>query len=153
VVNHLDEMAGAVRADVGDARAVVYLRGDLFPDRAQLFVSGAVAAGHQGRPPERTLLAARDAAADEVEAFALQRLFALHGVFIIRVAAVNDDVALIEMRLELLDDRIHGTAGFDQQDDLARALDGFNELLDGISADDLLAFGVRLGAVEELVHL
>ena len=93
VVHHLDVVARAARPDVGDARAVVDLGGDGLPDGAYLLVRIAVAAGHERGPPQRALLAARNAGADEVQSFLLQLLLAPLRVHEVGVAAVNDDVA------------------------------------------------------------
>ena len=68
VVDHLDEVAGAVGADVGDARLAVGDRGDRREDRAERLVGLRGAAGHDRRAVERALLAAGDAGADEVDA-------------------------------------------------------------------------------------
>ena len=55
------------------------------------------------RAVERALLAAGDAHADEVQAVLAQRLLAADGVGEVRVAAVDDDVALVEQRRQLVD--------------------------------------------------
>ena len=93
VVNHLDVVARAARPDVCDARAVVNFGGDGFPDGTYLLVGLPVAARHERRPPQRALLAARNAGADEVQSLRLQLLLAALRVHEVRVAAVNDDVA------------------------------------------------------------
>ena len=121
VVHHLDEVAGAVRADVRAARHAVDLGRDLLEDRAERLVGLRGAAGHDRRAEQRALLAARDAGADEVQALLAQRGLAADRVREVRVAGVDDDVALLEERHELVDDRVRGAAGLDHDDDLARA--------------------------------
>ena len=68
VVDHLDEVAGAVRAHPGAARLAVHLRGDGLEDRAEGGIRLRRAAGHDRGALERADLAAGDAGADEVEA-------------------------------------------------------------------------------------
>src|SRR5690348_2492543 len=62
-----------------------------------------VAAGHNGGAKARAFLAARDASADEQDAFFGQLFRATVGVGIERVAAVDDDVALLEIGQHVLD--------------------------------------------------
>ena len=84
--------------DVHAARRAVDLRGDRLEDRAELFVGLGRAAGHDRRAVQRALLAAGHAAADEVHALLAQRPLAAAGVGEVRVAAVDDDVAVVEQR-------------------------------------------------------
>ena len=56
------------------------------------------AAGHDGRAEARAFLAAGDAGADEQQALALEVLRAADGVREVRVAAVDDDVARLQVR-------------------------------------------------------
>ena len=55
-------------------------------------------------PLQRPFLAARDARADEQDALLLERSGAPGGVGIVGVAAVDQDVARLEQRRELVDD-------------------------------------------------
>ena len=96
VVHHLDEVAGAVRADVGAARHAVDLGRDLLEDRAEGLVRLLGPAGHDRRAEQRALLAAGDAGADEVQALLAQRGLAPDRVGEVRVAGVDDDVALLQ---------------------------------------------------------
>ena len=96
VVDHLDEVAGAVGADVGHARLALGDRGDGLEDRAERLPRLGGAAGHDRRAVQRALLAAGDAGADEVDAGLAHRLLAADGVGEERVAAVDDDVARLE---------------------------------------------------------
>ena len=69
VVDHLHEVAGAVGADVGDARLALRDRGDGLEDRAQRSrTTPPMPPGMIDGPVERALLAAGDAGADEVDA-------------------------------------------------------------------------------------
>src|SRR5690606_20411721 len=129
VVHHLDEVAGAVRADVDTARLTVVLGGDALQDRPEGLVGLGRAAGHDARPVERALLATGDAGADEVQADLAQRLLPAAGVLVVGVAAVDDDVALLQERDEGVDDRVGRTTGLDHDDHLAGALEAGDELL------------------------
>ena len=96
VVDHLDEVAGAVGADVGDAGLALGDGGDRLEDRAEGLPRLGGAARHDRRALERALLAAGDAGADEVDAGLAHGLLAADGVGEQRVAAVDDDVAGLE---------------------------------------------------------
>ena len=99
VVDHLDVVTGAVGADVGAARRAVDVGGDRLEDGLDRPVVGlAVAAGHDARPVERPLLAAGDPGADEVDALLGELGVPALGVAVKRVTAVDDHVALVEMR-------------------------------------------------------
>lgn len=61
-------------------------------------------------------------------------------VRVVRVTAIDDDVALLEMRLELADEVVDGPAGLDEEDYPARFLELGAKLLDGVGADDIGAW-------------
>lgn len=86
------------------------------------------------------LLTTRDTRANEEKALRLELLSAAVRVGEVRVAAVNDDVALLEVRLELLDEVVDGRAGLNEEDNLAGALELLAELLDRVGTDDGLAW-------------
>ena len=148
VVNNLDEMAGAVGSDVGRARDTaldrfpggraferlaglcVHLGGDRVPDRSEFLPGGFRAAGHEGRTKARALFAAGDAGADEAEMFGREVFFAADGVRPQGVAAVDDDVLLLEQRHQTVDHGIGRPAGLDEDDDFARALDRGDEVFE-----------------------
>ena len=94
------------------------------------------AAGHDRRPGERTDLAAGDAGADEVEADLAQPRLTAAGVVEVRVAAVDDDVAGLEQRDELVDDGVGGRARLDHDDDAARPLEGGDEVGHRVGGDE-----------------
>ena len=73
-------------------------------------------------PLQGALLAAGDAGADEVQVVLAQRRLAPAGVLEVGVAAVDDDVARLQVRDQLVDHRVGGGAGLDHDDDPARAL-------------------------------
>ena len=73
VVHHLHVVPGAERTHVLHARhAIVGLRGHGQQDGRQRVVGLTLAAGHHARPPQRALLAAGHAHADEVKAVGLR---------------------------------------------------------------------------------
>ncbi len=129
VVHHLHEVPGAVRADVHAARRAVDLGRDRLEDRAELVVGLLRAARHDARPVQRALLAAGDAGADEVQAAArVSARLAAAGVGEVRVAAVDDDVALLQQRDQLVDHGVGRLAGLDHDDDRARLLERRDEV-------------------------
>ena len=67
VVHHLDEVAGAVRSDVGDAWPGIALGRDGIKNRGHVLVRLAVASGHERRPVAGAFFAAGDAHAEEVD--------------------------------------------------------------------------------------
>lgn len=61
-----------------------------------------------------TLLTAGDTRADEEEALGLELVRPADRVGVVRVAAVDDDVALVEVGGELLNEGVDGLAGLDE---------------------------------------
>ena len=168
-MHHLDVVAGAVGADVGhagdaaldglargragelDAGDGIDLGGDGFPDGLQFSPGGRIATRHEGRPETGAFFATGDAGADEAQALGLELAFAADGVRPEGVAAVDDDVARLEDRGELVDDGVGGAAGLDEDDGLAGLLQGGREVLHGGAAGQL-ARGLRV-FLHELVGL
>jgi hypothetical protein len=95
------------------------------------------AADHDRGPVQGALLAAGDTHADEVQALLGQRLLTAAGVPVVRVAGVHHDVALVEQRHQLVDDRVGPGARLDHHDDRARPPDGGDEALDALAADEV----------------
>lgn len=54
-----------------------------------------------------------------------------------RVTAIDDDVALLQMWLKLLDECVYGRTGFYEQNDLSWSLELLAELLNRVSALDI----------------
>ena len=84
-----------------------------------------------------TLFAAGNARADKEEALVLELFGAANSVRVMRVAAINDDVALLQMRFDGLDEVIDRRPGLDEQDNLSRRLQDGAELFDGFCADNV----------------
>ena len=128
VVHHLHVVAGALRADVGAAGHAVDLGRHLGQHRRDAVPGFAIAAGHHARTFERAFLAAGNAHADEADLFRFAGSVAPRGVGEQRVAAVDDDVALLEMGQELVDHVVDRLAGLDHDEDGARLGDAGDKL-------------------------
>src|SRR5208283_1440929 len=156
VVHHLDVMASAVRAHVAATGLVIDLGGNLLEDGRYDFPGAVRTARHERRAFERAFLPAGDAHAQVVKPQLGHFLLATLRVSVQRVAAIDDDVALLQLGNQLLDDRIDRSAGLDHDHDLARARQALDQLLDGAGGRDALApgaarrelLGHRYGAVE-----
>src|SRR5579871_3616910 len=103
VMHHLHVVPRALRTDVSAAGDAIDLRRHLGQHRCDAVPGFAVAARHHARALERALLAAGNAHADETDLFRFAGLVAAGGVGEERIAAVDDDVARIEMGQELVD--------------------------------------------------
>ena len=136
VVHHLDEVTGAVGADVRAAGRAIDVRGDLLQDRAERLVRLRGPAGHDRRAVQRTLLAARHAAPDEVNALVLQCRLPPTGVGELGVAAVDDDVAGFDQFGQFVDDGIRRATGLDHDQDLAGCRQRVDEVLGGLGRDE-----------------
>ena len=136
VVHHLDEVAGAVRADVRAARDAVHVRADRLQHRAEGLVGLDRAARHDRGAVQRALLAAGYAHADEVQVLLAERGLTAAGVLEVRVAAVDDHVAGLEQRGELVDHGVGGRARVDHDEHASRALQRRDELLGGLGRDE-----------------
>jgi hypothetical protein len=101
-----------------------------------------VSTGHDGRAVTGTLLTSRDTGSDESDALLGEVFGSSVGVGVVRVAAINDDVALLGTGLEDgLDEGVDGCAGLHEQHHAAGFLQLGDEVLDAVSADDGLALG------------
>src|SRR6476620_418372 len=96
IVNHFHKMSGATRSDVSNARTIGNFRSYRFPNWTNLFVRVGVAARHQTGTKQRAFFAARGARADHEHAVSLKFFFTALGIFEIGVAAIDDDVALLQ---------------------------------------------------------
>ena len=119
VVHHLDKVPGAVLPDpVAAGGTVFHFGADGLEDGFYMFPCGRRTARHHRGAFESAFLAAGYAAADIKQAFAFQSCRAAHGIRIVAVAAVDENVALFQQRKELLNERIHRGAGLDHHEDL-----------------------------------
>ena len=124
----------------GHARIAVDLRSRRFKDGTDALVSLFRPAGHDARSVTRAFFATRHAHAEELDAFRRQVAGAHIRVFEVGVASINDEIALVQVRQQILDDRIHRSAGGHQHHDRARFAKQCNEIRDVRRADDI-AFG------------
>ncbi len=139
VVDHFHVVARTAGTDVGDAGLAIDFGGNGFEDGLHHIPSGERSAGHDGGAFAGTFFTARDARADETQTFFREIGIATLGVGVERVAAIDDDIALVEERDELLDDRVHGPTGFHHDLDFARSGERLHELLEGLGADEFFA--------------
>jgi hypothetical protein len=58
-------------------------------------------------------------------------------VGVVRVSTINDDVTLLEVRLELTDEVVNGLTGLDEEDDSPGLGELGAELLDGVGTNDV----------------
>ena len=107
VVHHLHVVPGTSRSHVLDARlAVLGLGGDGAEDRRQRVPRLLRSARHDRRAEQRAFLAAGDAGADEAEAGGGEVVAAPIGVGEERIAAVDEDVAFVQVRTQVRDDAV-----------------------------------------------
>ena len=153
VVDHLHEMAGAILANpVAAGFALIRVGRDRLEDLLHGTPGFLRAAGHDRGTQQRALFAARDAGADVEEALALTILGPPDRVREVRVAAIDDDVALLQVRDHLVDERVNGATGLDHQHHLAGALQVLDEGAHGLAADDVLALGATLDKIIDLAR-
>ena len=57
-----------------------------------------------------------------------------------RVATVNDDITLFEVRSQLIDEVIDGASCFNEEDDLARTLELRDKFFDGVGPLDISTY-------------
>lgn len=150
VVDHLDIVASTLVTDPVTAGLAVTLGGNALEDVLDVGPGGLVTTGHERGTVTGTLLTTRDTAADEADALLGEVPGAAVGVGEVGVTTVNDDVALLEEGQEGLNEVVDGLAGHDEEHDTARALQLGAELLDGVGANNGLAWGKRSVRLREL---
>ena len=146
-------MPGAIGADVGAARFPVHVGGDPLQDRAERLVGLRGSAGHDRRSLQGAYLSSGDPRSHEVQPEVAQALLAAAGVLEERVAAVDDDVPLLEERDEGVDGGVGRATGLDHENDAAGTFQGGDEIrqvvggheipLEAVECDDLVGAGGR----------
>ena len=136
-MNHLHVVACAGRANPVTARLAVRLRGSLLEDLLDGCPRLSRTAGHERRTVAGTLLTAGNTRTDEEKALGLELLRAADRVGVVGVTTVNDDIALLKERHELVNESIDGGTSLDEEDNLARALELRDKLLDRVRALDV----------------
>ncbi len=156
VVDHLDEVTGAVGPHVGAAGGAIDVGRDGLQHRPQALVGVRGATGHDRGTVECPLLTAGDAHTHEVKATLAQGLLAAPGVGVKRVSGVDDDVAGLHEGGELLDDRLGGGSGLDHDDGYTRGAQRGHEVLQVGRGHELALGAVALhepfGASERAVE-
>ena len=116
VVHHLHIVPGTRVADPIAARNVIVradFGGDFLEDILDEGPRFMMSAGHDARSFECALFTAGNAGPDEAITACFEIRMPTIGVAEVAVAAVDDDVALRQQRLELIDHRVHRRTGFD----------------------------------------
>jgi hypothetical protein len=126
------------------------LSGSLLEDLLDVRPSGVGSTGHEGRTVSGTLLTTRDTRTDEQEALGLEFVSSSDRVRVVRVTTVNDDVALLEVWLELSNKVVDGLTGLDEEDDSPGSLELRAELLNRVSADNVGSLGLVFKEVVDL---
>ena len=123
VVHHLHVVTGAFFAHpVAAGSSVFDLGGDGLEDILHVRPGVWVATGHDRRAKARAFFAAGDARADEENPFGGKSFGAPRRIGIQRVAAIDDDIACLKMRQNVIDHLVHCVAGLDHQHDAAGPL-------------------------------
>ncbi len=139
IVDHLHVVTRAAGTDVGDAGLAIDFGGNRFENGLHDVPGGKRAAGHDGGAFARTFFTTGNAGADETQAFFREVGITALGIGVEGVAAIDDDIALVEKWNELFDHRINRTAGFDHDLDFARSGEGLHEFFQSFGADQFHA--------------
>ncbi len=144
VVDHLDVVTCAARADVDDARFAIHFRSNAFEDGLHDLPSALGAARHDGWAFAGAFFTAGDAGTDEAQAFRCEISIATLGGLVVAVAAIDDDVVLFQEGDELLDHSVNGVAiiglnggGLHHDLNLPWRGQGLDELLERVGADEI----------------
>lgn len=93
--------------------------------------------GHEGRTVSGTLLTTRDTGTDKEQALGLELVGSSNRVGVVRVSTINDDIALLEVWLELTDKVVNGLTGLDEEDDSPGSSELLAKLLNGVGTNDV----------------
>ena len=130
VVDHFNVMACAVRPHVSTARFPIHLRRDFAEDWRNNFPGFSRTARHQRWSLQRAFFAAGNTTAHKMNAALFQFFAAPLRVGEKGISAVDDDIALLQQRGELIDDSVHRRPRFHHDHGFARAFQRANEFLD-----------------------
>ena len=152
VVDRLDEVTRPVRPQPVGAGVALEVGRDGLQDLVHLIVKLARAADHHGWAVARPDLAAGNADTEEAEALLLHHPRSADRVAIVRVAAVDDEIALVQQRQQVIEDEVHHLAGGHHQEDGTRPREPGDECLQvPIEVDVLDQVAGRLA--EAFLHL
>ncbi|SSN10068.1 Uncharacterised protein [Klebsiella pneumoniae] len=149
-------MASTISTDIGHTWLTVFSNSrDLLQNRSNQLIGFFLPTRHDGRPFQSPLFTTGNTSTDKVKTFGRQLTITTDGVLEEGVAAINDDVAFFEVRLQGIDGAVGASPGLHHQQDTTWCFEGFNELLYGVVRNKLLAwvfgnhfFGLFTGAVE-----
>jgi hypothetical protein len=99
--------------------------------------SGIGTTGHEGRTVSGTLLTTRDTGTDKEQALLLELVSSSDRVGVVRVSTIDDDISLLEVRLELTDEVVNGLTGLDEENNSPGLGELAAELLDGVGTNDI----------------
>lgn len=144
VVHHLDVVTGTLVSNPLAAGLAVRLGGDGLEDVLDVWPGLLVTTRHDAGAVAGALLSSGDSRSDEADALGLEVLCAAVGVGVVRVTAINDDVALFYATLveQKLDEVVDGLAGHDKHHHATGLLELRHKLLDGVGAHNGLALGL-----------
>ena len=144
VVHHLDVVAGALVTNPLAAGLAVRLGGDGLEDVLDVWPGLLVTTRHDAGAIASALLSSGDSRSDEADALGLEVFCAAVGVGVVRVTAIDDDVALFYATLveKKLDEVVDGLAGHDKHHHATGLLELLHKLLDGVGANNGLALGL-----------
>ena len=123
IVHHLDVVASTGLAHPISARFAMNLSGGLLENFLDASPGRSRTTGHERGAIAGALLTTRHTRPNEEEPLGLEFLYTTDCVRIVRVSAVNDDIALFEMWGQLMDEVIYSSPGFNEKDNLAGALE------------------------------
>ena len=137
VVDHLDEVARPITADVGHAGFALRLGGNGLENGPQGLPGLIGTAGHHGGPQEGSLFTTGNTAAHKVQTTGANRLLAADGVLEVGVAGIDDDVAGLHQVGQVVDHLVGRFARLDHDDGGAGPGQGTDELLKGLGGNEL----------------
>lgn len=137
VMDHLDVVASSFRADPVAAWLAESLRGGLLEDVFDMGPRVGISTRHERRTIASSFLTTGYTGSNKEEALRGELLDTAGRVGVVRVTSIDDDVALLQERLELFDERVDSGAGLDEENDLPWGLELLGELLDGVGALDI----------------
>ena len=156
IVHHLDEVAGTVKSDMGDARLAFGLCCDGFENRLQRLPGFFGASRHHGRSKQSAFLTTGHAASDEMQAASADFLLTTNGVWEVGVACVDNDVSRFHQVGERVDHGVGRLSGLDHDDGGTWLDETVHELFEGFRREEFAfaavlvheLFGTTVGTVE-----
>ncbi|KAI6759042.1 hypothetical protein HG531_014038 [Fusarium graminearum] len=136
VVDHLDVVTSTLIANPLTASITIALSGDALENVLDVRPGLLVTTGHDGGAVSGTLLTTRDTRTDEADALLGKVLGAAVGVGEVRVTTVDDDVAGVKERQDLLNPLINSLASLDKEHDTAGRLELADKLLNAVGANN-----------------